>query len=137
MNNSEALLIAARTLIANKKDWTQGTEVYSLDSSIYDGADPRIDPLTCQFCSVGAVRFVGQGLGERTVDIALNRLDEAATQLYGRNKKALVKMGAWDALYDETEESLSAIDVNDSLGHKAVLKMFDKAIELAGNQRVR
>ena len=56
-----------------------------------------------QYCAVGALRQVGGG------DYGRHFLEQAAYQMYGK----------------------PVLSVNDELGHRAMLKVYDHAIELA------
>lgn len=54
LNDVQAVLLAARTLIADPKDWTQGSYARSPSGRV---CLPR-DEVACQWCAVGALAFV-------------------------------------------------------------------------------
>jgi hypothetical protein len=111
-------LSAARAKIADESSWTQhvlardakGNDKPSdhphSDETHWEGLDGR-DSQACQWCAMGAVQAVTPEEHEQDAYTALNI---AARQLHG---------------------GLSMPEVNDDLGHAAVLACFDHAIENA------
>jgi hypothetical protein len=110
-------LLAARAKIADESNWTQ----HALARDVYGSEKPRDHPLAddthwegidgrdvqaCQWCAMGAVQAVTPIEHERYVQKALNA---AALKLY--------------------EDLASIPEVNDNLGHAAVLACFDQAIK--------
>jgi len=104
MKTSE-LLRAAQELIRDKSKWTRGA--YGRDAAGESVDD--VDSITAaeSFCALGAVHFVsGDEVDEGPWFEALRR----AAIIAGES---------------------SVVSVNDVLGHDAVMKMFDRAIEIA------
>jgi hypothetical protein len=108
-------LIAARAKIADESNWTQ----HALARDVYGSEKPRDHPLAddthwegidgrdvqaCQWCAMGAVQAVTPIEHEQDAWSALN----AAARLHSR---------------------VSIPEVNDNLGHAAVLACFDQAIK--------
>jgi hypothetical protein len=108
-------LIAARAKIADESNWTQhalARDVYGsekpsshplADDTHWEGIDGR-DVQACQWCAMGAVQAVTPIEHEQDAWSALN----AAARLHSR---------------------VSIPEVNDNLGHAAVLACFDQAIK--------
>jgi hypothetical protein len=109
-------LIAARAKIADESNWTQ----HALARDVYGSEKPRNHPLAddphwegidgrdtdaCQWCAMGAVQAVTPTAHEQQTWEAL---DAAAAKLYYNPRIA---------------------DVNDEVGHAAVLACFDQAIK--------
>lgn len=101
MTPKEAL-VAARQLIADPKNFCQGT--YALDAGGCAAGWSSDDAVA--FCAVGAVYKVTRSW---TPDDALDLLNKAAGAAF----------------------TSSLVNVNDLLGHASVLKMFDLAIQAA------
>lgn len=99
MNNKE-ILISARTLIINPKNWMTGTHATNKDG---DYACFPSDPEAACFCAFGALDRLGR------TDLYYSHLENAAEVLYGTRDVAR--------------------HVNDHLGHEAVIKMYDFAID--------
>jgi hypothetical protein len=109
-------LVAARAKVADESNWTayalardaEGNDKPSShplsDDTHWEGIDGR-HPQACRWCALGAVQSVTPEGWEHEASTALNI---AARQLYG---------------------GTSIPEVNDNLGHAAVLACFDKAIE--------
>jgi hypothetical protein len=109
-------LTAARAKIADKGNWTQGVLARDAngddkprshplaDDPHWEGIDGR-DTDACQWCALGAVQAVTPVEHEQDAYSALNI---AARQLHG---------------------GIRMPEVNDELGHAAVLACFDQAIK--------
>jgi hypothetical protein len=96
------ILIAARALIEDAKRWTTGACARDTDGDI---VQLNSDEAYC-FCALGAVFRVVK----KNLDLAFaaeKELEKAASELFGK----------------------TMIDVNDELGHAAVLRMYSWAIE--------
>lgn len=107
MNSKQQLLLTARTVIANKKYWTQ-------DCVARDKEDTMCaveSVMARKFCAVGALMFAytGKSFPEKEWQC----LREAAAELG----------------YTDGPASL-----NDYASHKKVMKMYDRAIEIAGTR---
>lgn len=104
MKHSEALK-AAKAVIANPENWTQGT-YYRRE----DGSPTDIRSLACKFCSYGAMRVANEMDSDR--------------YLLGQEYiyRALIVIG---------KEKFTLDTFNDNHSHKDVMALFDKAIELA------
>jgi len=100
------ILEAARDLIANPARWTQGD--FARDEGGV-GVNADNGDAVC-WCAVGGVRKVAESIGELYEPNIL--LDRASGELYPESESNVV----W---------------VNDRLGHDAVLRVYDRAIELA------
>lgn len=102
MNHYEALK-DARRLIANKDRWTTGAGARKADGS---GTFPTDGSATC-WCAIGAL---GTTVLEGHVWAqAFNTLNDASHVLYAQG----------------------AVEVNDELGHAAVMRAYDRAIDIA------
>lgn len=110
MNNSQQILLAARTLIARKKYWTQ--DAVAVDEN-HCGV-PILHPDAKRFCAIGALTFVYEGK------------NDFPTKAHSFLQKAMEERG-------EQEDTSLAL-FNDSHTHKEVLAVFDRAIELAGGE---
>lgn len=95
------ILKKAKTMIEDPENWWAG-----LGNDCADGAE----------CAVTAIQNEGNHPG------ALGLLDQAAKDLFQPDRKKAD---------DATVEGWAAIIVNDTLGHEAVMQMYDRAIELA------
>jgi hypothetical protein len=115
MTTAKNTLIKARALIADPARWTQNALARDAHGDSHPQAHPQSnniswdglrgdDPQACSWCAIGAVQHV-----EPSSLKALKLLDEAAETRYG----------------------LSTANVNDVLGHEAVLEIYDHAIEEA------
>jgi len=100
MKTAKDILVCARDLISDPARWTQGRFARKEDGNEVNPTDPA----ACKFCAYGAIRHC-QGLSIATAK-AEKALAQAASETYSR----------------------SAVVVNDYLGHKAILKVFDDAI---------
>lgn len=100
----KAILVAGRAKIANPEDWTQG--VLARDSRGVSIAPES--PKACTFCAAGAILSVcPEGMDTLSRYRHLwKKLDSAALQLY----------------------HVYVHDVNDLIGHEAVLRVYDHAI---------
>jgi hypothetical protein len=110
-------LIAARAKITDESNWTQhalARDVYGsekprnhplADDTHWEGIDGR-HPQACQWCALGALQAVTPTI-EHEQD-ASSALNAAARHLYKGN---------------------NIPEVNDNIGHAAVLACFDKAIK--------
>jgi hypothetical protein len=115
-------LIAARAKIADPTNWTQNAfarDVYGSEkprnhplafNPHWEGIDGR-DPRACQWCAMGAVQAVTPSYEPEA--LVFHALHKAAGRLYER------EIGVFGGI----------AEVNDNLGHDAVLACFDKAIE--------
>lgn len=101
-------LQAARNLIADPEKWCQG--------AAYMGAWTDIS-----YCAIGAVYSRTHFKTKEALLAALEALDEAAVEMLPSN------------VDPKSNDLCPAAWVNDNLGHTAVLRMFDRAIELALN----
>lgn len=101
------ILIAARDLISNPARWTQN--FLAKDEYEYH-VDPLSPDAVC-WCAFGAIEKVG---------------DDWKSFLLGK--------GASKFLVEASEELFrdGVSTVNDTLGHQAILAVYDRAIELAG-----
>ena len=112
-------LEAARELISDEARWTSGTFARAVDGTPSHPSDPE----ACRWCAHGAIRRTfDRGTGPVGSDPeyahACSVLDAAARELYGANSPAIeMAAGSW-----------SYIGVNDVLGHRAVLQVYDRAI---------
>ena len=116
MTTTKGYLTAARAKIADKSNWTKhvlardanGNDKPSdhplANNKFWGGLDGRY-PQACQWCAMGAVQAVTPVEHEQDANTALSI---AARQLHN---------------------GYSIPEVNDELGHAAVLACFDKAIE--------
>jgi hypothetical protein len=114
---ASSALKAARKLIEDEKGWVQEYLAVSTKESPKTG-----DPVRCgtksehasAFCALGAVKRVN-GPAERA---AVAFLREAGRKILG------------DLAHDKDNDQ-NIFDVNDDMGHKSTLKMFDIAIKAA------
>jgi hypothetical protein len=97
-------LIAARGLIADPKHWTQMWFARAEGGALVVSRDTR----ACSWCALGALEKVA-GVSSR-FDKAFDALRVASFTAFAR----------------------AAPEVNDDLGHEAILKAFDLAIQNAG-----
>jgi hypothetical protein len=113
------ILIAARAKIADQANWTQHALARDADNNNKPDSHPQAnnvfwsgltgrDPLACKFCALGAVEAV-----------------EADDSRFRQARDAL-NTAAFDLF-----RKLSIFDVNDNIGHVAVLQCYDHAIEAA------
>lgn len=101
--NVKENLIAARAKIADIKDWITGTYVANIC-----GVTVEVDSKeACRYCGVGALMVV---------------IPIAEGDLFSRSLGALSKSSEF--LF--SDQSVSR--VNDKLGHEAILKIYDHAI---------
>ena len=100
------VLTEARKLIENEENWTTGYYARDKEGNEIDESSP----LACKFCAIGALHRV------------IEREDDYEI-VYSGAKEKLAKVA-------EDNHGLYIAQVNDSLGHKATLEMFDKAIEI-------
>lgn len=99
------ILIAARKLIADENNWTQGA--FARDDS---GEEvPEWEPGAVCFCSVGAV-------------------SHAYRNNYQNQPLGSFYRDAFDALAKELKIYSTLADFNDNSTHQEVLALFDKAI---------
>lgn len=96
-------LRAARELIADPEHWTQKRFACNKDGLTVNACSRS----ATRFCALGAVRRVG--MPDEVECEAISRLNSAAAELY------LVSM----------------VSVNDKRTHADVLKVYDRAIQLA------
>lgn len=110
LNKTQLKLLAARTVISNKKYWTK--DMLARNSS---GHNVMVhDPSACSFCAIGALMFaVKDEHGFVGDSKAYKYLSKASKELYN---------------------NVFVSDVNDTYGHTAVMRMYDRAIELAGDK---
>jgi hypothetical protein len=107
---AKRILSVARVLISKPTLWTQ--KVYSRDKD-GDQCDPLKVESVC-FCSLGALRRTAFSLlADTFYSEARNHLQQAC-ELFG---------------------FMGIPALNDNSDHATVLKMFDKAIELAGEEK--
>lgn len=99
----------ARNLIADPKKWCQGGLTRLIDGRLSHSRDSTRHGVA--FCAIGALVVTDT---EHSVG---HLLDQAALDLFPKLREA-------DGLRP-------AAMVNDDLGHAAVLRMYDRAIELA------
>lgn len=99
-------LRAARELITEPQNWTQG---YYAANGRGMHVEPEEDSATC-FCALGAIRRVTQEPHER---------------VYFKQAWSLLQEVAKDA------RGTHVADVNDNIGHLAVLSLYDEAIKRA------
>lgn len=110
-------LTKARALIANPAHWTEGALARKSDGTEIGWHDPE----ACCFCGEGAVM----------------KACDVPRSFQGPNY--LLYRKAMDFLqYEGVQEragfpSWQVPTINDDLGHEALLKLFDKGIELAPN----
>lgn len=97
------VLKEARALIEDPKHWTTGVEARDKNGN----AVPVFNPEACQFCALGAVN--------RAASVHPGQILDAITAL-------LTTVSNIFPGYDGTP------DVNDQLGHAAVLTLFDETI---------
>lgn len=100
-----AILVGAKTLIRDPQFHTRQAFARSRNWVPVVSASP----LACSWCALGALTVAEQGESIRDLSAAREALNEAAFRL-GKNSPSIV---------------------NDELGHAAVMKMFDEAIEIA------
>lgn len=100
-------LLAGRTVIANKKDWTQFT--FARDT--YGNTVGTENQTADKFCAIGALKFVNE-VPYAISDKAEDLLSAASLRLF----------------------QYSIVDVNDEFGHAKVLKAYDLAMEWAWEQ---
>ena len=105
-NKQVRVLQAARDLIADKSHWT--TDLYAVDSRGNPAAPGARN--ACQFCAVGAVR-------------------EATYRAYGNLGKARPIIHTLYAHAANLYDGKTLIQINDTLGHADVLRIFDAAIK--------
>lgn len=111
LNKTQLELLAARTVISRKRYLARGTLARSGSGHVvrYD------DPKAVSMCAIGALCFA----------INKDTLNVATTKAYKFLNRACVE------LYNNTFIG----DINDTKGHKAVMRMYDRAIELAGEAK--
>jgi hypothetical protein len=103
---SREMLIEGRALIADRLQWTQGQYARTMDGS---GVPARCDSAV-SFCATGALLRADAPSRGYAPSVVYHEADDALTQA-GRE------------LF-----GVSAVAVNDDLGHAAVLRMYDRAI---------
>lgn len=101
-------LLAGRTVIADKANWTQN--VFARDEHNVIVVDIE-NPLAVKFCAIGALKFVDE-VSEIISDKAEDLLMVASFRLF----------------------QYGIVDVNDELGHAKVLKVYELAMEWAWEQ---
>lgn len=100
------VLKQAKALIEDKSNWTQKT--YARDCN--GDSVPAINSEAVCFCSVGAIANVTYQSASLAKHLqAETYVDNCALDLYG----------------------MTMVHVNDQLGHRAVMNMFDEAIKQA------
>lgn len=105
MKDVTQVLIEAKALISNPKNWT--TNYFAKDDEGFD-CDPS-KKAACQWCAMGAVyHIVGK-----------------FSYLEAKEEWKLLA-AASDSLYRST-----VVAVNDNLGHAPIMRVYDKAIELS------
>jgi|SRR6185369_12350995 len=107
MNEIQTALIAAKTLISYPSEWTTFFLARSREG---DDCAPN-SPQAVRWCALGAVDAVARANIIKIWDL----LAEAA-----------IDMGA-----DEENFKHPAAQINDNHGHAAVMRMYDRAIQLA------
>jgi len=125
MNNNLSplqALTAARELLSDPTKWTK--RYYAQDKTLH-AVDILSEDASC-FCSVGALCKVNGVSTE-----AYNRM--SGSLLPGRDilTEAANKLADGMDDLERASEIAGPVDVNDLLGHKHVLQMFDIAIEMA------
>ena len=103
--SSADILRAARARIADPKNWTQGE--MARDGS--GKACPARSPNAVCWCAMGAVKVSGADFYSEAADL----LWQVSHDLFGRGVPYVND------------------DPDEDLGHSAVLKIYDRAIELA------
>jgi len=112
------VLLKAKSLIADPAHWTQG--VYARDAEGFD-VGPNSPTAVC-WCSYGAIDATAPDFtAENTA--AGTFLKDAALALFPTSVP-------WRA--DAPFNVYGPVDVNDKMTHADVMRMFDKAAELAG-----
>jgi hypothetical protein len=110
-------LTKARALIADPAHWTEGALARKSDGTEIGWLDPE----ACCFCGEGAIMkaceasFNGESTNYRAYRAAMEFLQLGNVQELAGLPPHMVPT------------------INDDLGHEAVLKLFDKGIELAPN----
>ncbi len=105
MNKDQIELLAARTLIANKKYWTRDVVARDKKGNSCDVTSPKAE----QFCAVGALTFVHEG-------------NDYPEKCWRYLHKAAQELGS----------TAGPATLNDEMSHAKVMQMYDRAIELAG-----
>jgi hypothetical protein len=98
------ILKAAKALIADPERWTVREYAIKADSSPAWGYETD----ACKWCALGALQYV------------------LLSRVTGGTQPRLLLDSVANGLHDE-----GVTGVNDDLGHAAVMRMYDKAIELA------
>lgn len=94
----------ARDLISDPNRWCQQYHARKAD-----GCPTSIcSPEACRRCARGAVLKAGR-FDLKTTDYAMNRLYRAGHELF--------------------DSEISIAEINDEMGHEAILKCFDRAIQ--------
>lgn len=109
--NTKEILIEARNIISDEKNWTQGAEAREQNG---DPVSPRCPWAVC-FCSIGAVhraaiKIVNNGFGVYSLDTSR------------------LRTGAVGALAKELKCYTHIDQFNDASTHQEVLALFDRAI---------
>ena len=102
------LLEKAYNTIKSHKRWCDG----SVAVDKYKNTVDVKDKCAVAYCATGSLELHSQGPGSSTYDDSVYYLNDVSEQLFGQTKNA----------YD-------IITVNDNLGHKATLKVFQTAIK--------
>lgn len=110
MTTIREALIATRDLLSDPARWTRGAVAKRADGQIVDITDPE----ACRFCTVGGLNKVA-GDTECLFDECYSELQKTSAAMYP----------------SETDhgEPTDPIDVNDNIGHEAVIRMLDLTIE--------
>jgi hypothetical protein len=101
MTTTKDILIKAREIISDEKNWTQGIEARDKDGN----AVAYFNPLAICFCSIGAV-------------------ERAAFLTNGDPARALCALTTGEIYYS----NIAIAKFNDNSSHAEVLAMFDTAI---------
>lgn len=111
MSTTLDILKAARSIISDEKNWTQGTFAKDVDGMMVSAASPDA---TC-FCSLGAI-----------LKVMDSNLFIFKTDAVKYLNKAVYILGETD-----TPDEEDSYIYNDTHEHSQVMLMWDKAIELA------
>lgn len=113
MSNTDTIkfLKEARALITNPKNWTSGSYARNAKG---EGTDPDSSEAVC-WCGAGAIFKVTDGYAS-----------------IGPNRNAPKAWAAFASFNDFTKTTIP--NINDALGHDAILKAFDNTIEYLESQ---
>ena len=116
----QEILIAARAKIADEANWCKGALARDINGDdkpdshehsefiFWEGLQGN-DPMSCRWCALGAVQAV---IGDDHIPYAVRSpLEKAARNLF---------------------QAKTIADLNDGLGHVAVMQCYDAAIKMVG-----